>query len=148
MGRIIKAAELAEQRESDPPSPEAISVGAAAVAGSDTAALKTLVFEIAEAMANALVGEDIDRAPTLLDGIYRKALAQVTPMNGATLVVHPEDAALHSLDDIAVEKGVSVIADSSVGRGGFRLFSRFGEVDGTLDTLLSRLGDTARGVVG
>jgi flagellar biosynthesis/type III secretory pathway protein FliH len=136
MGRIIKAAQLEEERHSISRHPQ--RYGETVDNRVDEAALRQVAIDLAVEMTRRLTGIYIDENPSLLVSIYHRAFSGVGLLSDAELRVHPDDRRLVADDEITGGRGgCRLLSDDAVGRGGFRLNTEFGEIDGSLDTMLA-----------
>lgn len=109
--------------------------------------LRESVISLALAMVHRILQQEIDADPGRLLHIYDQVLGEADLTAGGTLYIHPDDMNLINFDGYAEKKGISLVSDTTVGVGGYRFSSPFGEVDGTIDTLVARfrlaLGETS-----
>ena len=135
MGKVIKAATLKQnaalQTESKTSNADVSSERR------DPKVIQKEVIAMAAAMAERLIGAEIERNPTLLRRLYENAITGIAPLEG-TLIIHPEDKQLADIEAAIAGQSCKISTDTAVGRGGYRLIGPWGEVDGTLDTLLKR----------
>lgn len=142
MGKVIKAAAVTTRpevlgRAGERDMARALASRAAAdeIAGRG----RQQVIDLALAMAGKIVGEAVELDPTALDRIYERALREAEPLPPLEIRVHPDDRERSSIDRLARARGLEVVDDPAVGRGGCRLEAQGVTVDGTVDAALRAL---------
>jgi len=89
-----------------------------AAAGERIARDRTLVVDLAVRMAERIVGDALERRPELLDALFERALAEIGALRPGRIRVHPEDRARTGIDAAARSRGIEIVDDPAVGRGG------------------------------
>lgn len=103
-----------------------------------------LVFRVSERVACGSAAVDPEAAKRVILDAFRTIPEPVE----VTIDVHPEDAEyIERVKEAFFDankglKTISLVPDPSVGRGGCRLKTRFGEVDATLETRLDAVRQT------
>jgi len=109
-----------------------------------------LIFRVSERVVCGNAAVDPETAKRVVLDAFRRIPEAVE----VTIEIHPEDAErIERVKEGFFEenkglKTISVLPDSSVGRGGCRLKTRFGEVDATLETRLDAVRQTVMNVYG
>ncbi len=103
------------------------------------------MLDIAGRIAELLVGDAVERDPTLLGDIYDRALSAMGPVAPVSIRVHPEDRAASGIDGPARRRDFEVIDDPGVGRGGCVVAWERAEVDASLAALRAALREAAGG---
>ena len=137
MGRVIKAAEIRRTEAAPGSPPEGPPVDRAEPV--DGNRLKRLAMDLAEEMAARIIGDAVDSDPARLETIYRRAVTALGLRSGARITVHPADRQLVEIETLGAPDTCRVDTDPAVGRGGYRIHTGVGEIDGAIDTLLKTL---------
>jgi flagellar biosynthesis/type III secretory pathway protein FliH len=114
---------------------------AAREAAADERALDRTV-ELAQALAERLLGEALRLAPTRVSALAREALREARGARQIQLFAHTDDAAVLTtcIDALGVDPSiVRIDADPSLARGNLRLVTDIGVLDADLAVELERL---------
>jgi len=106
---------------------------------------RLLIAELAAHMAERIVGDALERRPELLDALYDRALAEVGSLRPGRIRLHPEDRARSDITARAAARGLEVVDDESVGRGGCVVEALEASSDHSLDSVLEALCDAVAG---
>lgn len=113
---------------------------------SDTSAvserLAAEAAKLAIAISETVIGEHVKVEPETAKKIAQSAIREAVTGDSITLIAHKDDIALleEGADDLRrIAGGASIAfeASSEITRGGCLVRTEFGEVDATIDTLLS-----------
>ncbi len=147
MGYVIKRAALAAR----PERLEERAVRGAAAALDEACARERLardrhrVAEVAARMAERIVGEALERRPGLLDALFERAVDEIGSLRPGRIRVHPGDRARSGIDEIAAARGLEVVEDPAVGRGGCAVEAGGASSDHALPAVLEALRAAAAG---
>jgi flagellar assembly protein FliH len=103
--------------------------------------------ELAQLLAERLLGEALAIDPARVTALARAALAEARGARRAVIVAHPDDAAELGprLGQLGFDAGaISLRSDSSRARGSLRIETEIGVLDGELAPQLARLGAKLR----
>jgi flagellar biosynthesis/type III secretory pathway protein FliH len=103
--------------------------------------------ELAQLLAERLLGEALAIDPARVTALARAALGEARGARRAVIVAHPDDAAELGphLGQLGFETGaISLRADSARARGSLRIETEIGVLDGELAPQLARLGAKLR----
>lgn len=100
--------------------------------------------KLAVAIAGSVISEEISVTPEYVQKIALKALQESVVGDAVTFVVHPEDektlkSATGQFKRVAEGAAMSVETDDSLTRGGCIVRTEFGEVDASIETLLTTI---------
>ena len=109
-------------------------------------ALAAEAAKLAIAIADSIVAEHVQVVPETAKQIALAALQESVIGDSVTLSVNPDDEneiikALSDIRRIAGGAAVSIEADTSLARGGCIVRTDFGEVDASIETLLSSISE-------
>lgn len=98
--------------------------------------------KLAVAICESVMGEAVKVDPQIVRRIAERALQQSISGDSVAIYVHPDDesvmtAAIDRLRRIAGSATVTIEVDRAVSRGGCVIRTEFGEVDASLELLLS-----------
>jgi flagellar assembly protein FliH len=100
------------------------------------------VLELALEVARQMVRQALEVKPELVVTLIQDALARtVPPLAGATIALHPADAALvrAQLGDELTAAGWRIVEDAKIARGGAMLQTAATQIDATIATRWQRL---------
>lgn len=103
------------------------------------------IADLASHMAERIVGDAFTRRPELLDALYDRAIAEVGSMRPGRIRVHPEDRRCSDIAARAAARGLDVVDDESVGRGGCVVEAEGASSDHSLDSVLEALRAAVEG---
>jgi flagellar biosynthesis/type III secretory pathway protein FliH len=103
------------------------------------------IADLASHMAERIVGDALTRRPELLDALYDRALAEVGSLRPGRIRVHPEDRRRSDVAARAAARGLEVVDDESVGRGGCVVEALGASSDHSLDAVLEALRAAVEG---
>jgi flagellar biosynthesis/type III secretory pathway protein FliH len=95
---------------------------------------------LALAMAEQIVRREVDRDPTLLVSIARKAIERLGETTVANIHLHPDDLAAARLEPgVLPGSSVTLAGDPSLTRGSCVIRSSFGTIDAGIDAQIREL---------
>jgi flagellar biosynthesis/type III secretory pathway protein FliH len=150
MGYVIKASEL----ESPPSRLRERAVRDAEGALDEACAAQRLardrdrVADVAAFMAERIVGEALERRPELLAALFERAMREIGSLRPGRIRVHPDDRGRSGIDGRAAARGLDVVEDASVGRGGCAVEACGVSSDHSLAAVVDALRAAARGKPG
>jgi flagellar assembly protein FliH len=109
--------------------------------------LKTLV-ELAGLMAERIVRDRVDVEDTTIKRVLQSALSEVSDAEDVTVVLSPDDAEVirdvksEYVEDHPNLEQMSISEDSKMKRGGCRIETRFGNIQGTVKGQIEHLSET------
>lgn len=162
---VLAEAERAKQEASDQGYAEGLERGQADAATSairlieERSALSERIAaeaaKLALAISSSIIGEHIRMKPETVQSVAMRALRESVIEDAATIIVHPQDRealedALPDLEQISGEAELTIQTDRSMAVGGCIVRTEFGEVDASIESLLSavatRLGIATNGL--
>jgi flagellar biosynthesis/type III secretory pathway protein FliH len=106
---------------------------------------RELVAELAVRMAERIVGAALERRPELLAALFERAFGEIGALRPGRIRVHPDDRARTDVDARASARGLEVVSDASIGRGGCVVEALGATSDHRLDVALEALRDAVAG---
>ncbi|MDJ0765485.1 MAG: FliH/SctL family protein [Myxococcota bacterium] len=148
MGSIIKARDVHQERR--PISPEAIRAADELIAARRAASrmiqeAKDDIIDLAVHLAERIVGQAIERDPTILNQRYAEHLDRARDLGPAVVTVHPMDRVVSDIAAQAAQAGFEVREDASVGRGGCCISTGDAEVNATMPVALAAFKKALKG---
>lgn len=146
MGRVVKPGEMTRRparladRERGRASDPAARIVERAIADRDRE-----VVRLATGMARRLIGDAVDRDPSVLSRIYDETLRQAGGLAPAVLRINPEDRRAAPAEWIEGAEGIEVVEDPRVERFGCVLEALGTRVERGLEPMARMLAEALEG---
>lgn len=105
------------------------------------------LIELAGSLAHEVLGEYVELNPDTIKHLVQDALEEISEIRDVTVVLNPDDAEIINevkdqfREDHPNLRDVTVTSDPKMERGGCRVRTNFGDIQGTLRDRIEHLGD-------